>query len=145
MRKWFYVHYRRLRPTQKDWSQSHYLPMEVRPGSLLREFLSDVRTALHRMGQRVDKLPFFYTLPVLPCFERDAKGNWIPNTHTHACMADMQRLENDPLFATNFDLEIFRIGWEAGAKWCEGIQSSAPTQYVLDHEENTSDSPVGPL
>lgn len=115
--------------------------MEVRLAPLLREFLSDIRTALYRMGQRIDKLPFFYMPPVGPCYERDTKGNWAPNIRTLACMADMQRLESDFPTATDFDWEMFRIGWEAGAKWCAGTQSATLAQSEPDHAGNTCSSP----
>jgi hypothetical protein len=119
--------------------------MEVRPGSLLQACLLDVRTALHRMGQRVDKLPYSYTPPIGPCFRQDPKGNWVPNNLTLACMRDMQRLEKDHPNATNFDWEMFRLGWQAGAKWCEGNLSLTNTRDESDREENTYTSPVAQL
>jgi hypothetical protein len=56
-------------------------------------------------------------------------------------MTDMQRLEKDHLAATNFDWEMFVIGWEAGAKWYEGIASVTPAQSGPIHEQNTYTSP----
>jgi hypothetical protein len=38
-------------------------------------------------------------------------------------MRDMQRFENDHPTATEFDWEVFRIGWDMGAKWGEAHYS----------------------
>jgi hypothetical protein len=134
--KSFYVHFHKLLPWQIGYLQSHHLPMESSPFSLLRECLSDMYTALHRMGQRVDRLPYFCTFPVGPCFEQAPNGSWVPNTRTHACMADMQHLENDHPASTGFDWEMFRIGWEAGARWGEAHRCET------EREENTYYSPI---
>jgi hypothetical protein len=90
--------------------------MLVTPVSLLRSCLSDTKTALYRMGRRVDSLPNPYMLPfgstvVAP------NGSWMPSTRTLGCMRDMQNFETQLPMATEFDWEYFQIGWEAGAKW----------------------------
>jgi hypothetical protein len=135
------VLYRIARASNGDYWQSHYLPMESTPASLLRECLSDIRTACFRIGQRIDKLPFPWISPVGPCYERDAKGNVVPNMRTRSCMSDMQNFENQFPTATEFDWEVYRLGWEAGAKRYEGTPSATHGQYVSDHEENTCNPP----
>lgn len=133
--KWFCVHCRRLLPWRLGYAQSHYLPMEASPFSLLQGCVSDLRTALHRMGQRVDALPFLWSHPVGPCYERDAKRNLQPNTRTLACMRDMQRFEAHFPRATEFDWETFQIGWKAGAEWAGG------NAYIQEQPIGTCNSP----
>ena len=134
--KWFRVYFGRLLPWRLSYSQSHYVLMEATPFSLLQGFLSDMRTALYRMGQRVDKLPFLWSRPVGPCFEQAPNGSWIPNKRTHGCMTDMQRFERDNPQATPFDWETYRTGWEAGARWADG------SAYIQEQEESTCNSPI---
>jgi len=53
------------------------------PFFAITRFLSDMRTALYRMGQRVDKLPFLWSRPVGPCFDRLPMAVGFPNKRTH--------------------------------------------------------------
>jgi len=133
--RWFCVRCRKLLAWRKGYAQSHYLPMESTPFLLLQECRSDLRTALNRMARRVDKLPFFWTLPIGPCYQLARNGSWEPNTRTLACIADMQSFESQFPTATNFDWEMFRVGWEAGAKWYDGNRPG------INHEEDTCDPP----
>jgi hypothetical protein len=71
------------------------------------------------MGRRVDKLPFPY-MALFGSSEVDATGHLRPNTRTLGCMKDMQRYESQFPTATDFDWELFQIGWEAGAEWGAG-------------------------
>jgi hypothetical protein len=50
-------------------------------------------------------------------------------------MKDMQHLESQFPTATGFDWEMFRIGWEAGAKWGEC------NPYKAEQARNTWNSP----
>jgi hypothetical protein len=54
-------------------------------------------------------------------------------------MVDMQHLENDHPAATGFDWEMFRIGWEAGAKWGEAHRCER------ERGENTYHPPIAQL
>ena len=139
--RYLYVLYRKVHASEKGYLRSHYLPFESTPASLLRECQSDIRTACSRIGQRIDKLPFRWISPVGPCYERDAKGNLIPNMRTRSCMSDMQSFETQHPKATEFDWEVFRIGWEAGARWCDGTQLATQTLCESDREENTCNPP----
>jgi hypothetical protein len=118
-----YVLIRKSLPSNKAVLQPHYLLGEATPASLLQGCLSDMRTALFRIGQRVDKIPFLWSNPIGPHYEQTPNGNWIPNTRLHGCMKDMQRFESQYPTATEFDWEVFRIGWDMGAKWGEGRRS----------------------
>ncbi|HEY0264047.1 MAG TPA: hypothetical protein VGC07_05955 [Granulicella sp.] len=111
-----YVQYRKARPSNKGHWRFRYLPMLVTPFSLLRSCRSDISVALHRMGQRVDSLPNPY-MHLFGSSEVGANGSWMPDTRTLACMRDMQNFEKRFPKATEFDWEMFQIGWEAGAKW----------------------------
>lgn len=135
LEKWFYVHFRKVLPWQISYAQSHYVLGEERPFWLLKECGSDLRTALHRVGQRIDELPFYWSRPVGPCFEQAPNKSWVPNIRTHGCMKDMQRFETQFPMATAFDWEMFRIGWEEGDKWGEDHQRK------IKREENTFNPP----
>jgi hypothetical protein len=114
--RYVYVLYHRARPLCSNYLQSHHVPLELTPFSLLQECLQDIRTAFYRIGRRIDKLPF----PFLAAFgssELGPTGNLQPNRRTLACMKDMQCFENRFPMATQFDWELFLIGWEAGARW----------------------------
>ena len=113
-----HVLYRKVCPSQKDWMRSQYQLMEASLWELLRGCAADLRTAFHRMRRRVDALPFLWSSPFGGSVV-DPKGYLRPNTRTLGCMTDMQRLESDFPNATNFDWEMFRIGWEAGARWAD--------------------------
>jgi hypothetical protein len=116
--RYIHVHYRKVRPSRRDWLRSQYLLGEASPWTLLRECVSDLHTALYRMGRRVGALPFLWSAPFGGSVI-DPSGNLVPNTRTLGCMTDMQRSEGDFPTATGFDWEMFQIGWEAGAKWGE--------------------------
>lgn len=113
-----YVLFRRVFPSRKGWLRANLLPGEATPFSLLRECGLDLCTALRRIGRRVDALPFLWCSPFGSSVV-DSNGNLVPNTRTLGCMTDMQHSESDFPTATGFDWEIFRIGWEAGARWGE--------------------------
>jgi hypothetical protein len=113
------VLYHRLRPLCSNFLQSHHAPLESTPFSLLQECLLDMRTALYRIGRRIDKLPFPY-LALFGSAEVGPTGNLQPSTRTLACMKDMQCFENRFPTATQFDRELFLIGWEAGARYSDG-------------------------
>lgn len=115
----FYVFLRKVIPSARVCWRDRFLPAEATPSALLRGFLSDLRTALYRIGRRVDTLPALYTLDAGPCYEHDATGNFQPNTRTLGCISDMQHSESLFPTATDFDWEMFRIGWNMGAKWGE--------------------------
>jgi hypothetical protein len=139
LEKRVYVLCRNVRPSPKDYLRSHYILGESTPYGLLRECLLDIRTALHRIGRRIDKLPFVVTCSVGPAFQPQSKGNWTPNTRTRACMTDMQHFESQFPTATSFDWELFVTGWQAGAEWYARNHPDA------EHEENTCFPPTGEL
>lgn len=118
MVRYSYVLFRKVFPLHGDWVRSHPIPGEASPYSLLQGCGSDLSTALYRMGRRVDALPFLWCSP-FGGSRMDSTGNLIPNTRTLACMRDMQSSESDFPTATGFDWELFRVGWEAGARWGE--------------------------
>jgi hypothetical protein len=134
MGRYSYVLFRRVFPSRRDWLRANVLPGEATPFSLLQECGSDLSTALHHMGQRVDALPFLWCSPFGGSVV-DSNGNLAPNTRTLACMKDMQHLESQFPTATGFDWEMFRIGWEAGAKWGEC------NPYKAEQARNTWNSP----
>ena len=87
--------------------------------SLLLGCVSDLRTCLVRMGQRFDKLPEAYSVEVGPSIQRDASGHLRANTRTRACIENIRSFEVSHPGATVFDVEVFRQGWEMGARWSE--------------------------
>jgi hypothetical protein len=84
---------------------------------LLLGCVSDLRTCLFRMGKRFGKLPAVYSAELGPAIQRDANGHLQPNTRTHGCIADIRSFEASHRGATVFDVEVFRQGWERGARW----------------------------
>lgn len=132
--RYIHVQYRKVKPSRRDWLQSQYLLGEASPWALLRECVSDLRTALYRIGRRVDALPFLWSAPFGGSVI-DSNGNLAPNTRTLGCMRDMQRLESDFPNATGFDWEMFQVGWEAGAKWAES------NSCKQEQAENTCNPP----
>lgn len=131
-----HVLFRKVFPSRRWSPRSEYQLMEMTPVSLLRECVRDLHTAFRRMGRRVDALPFPWTSPFGGSVI-DANGYLRPNTRTLGCMKDMQRLEGDFPISTNFDWEMFRIGWEAGAKWGENNScKTEPLENPYNPPEN---------
>jgi hypothetical protein len=105
-----------LRLPRKAYLRSQYLHGEVTPWEVLQGCLADIGTALYRIGQRIDKLPYCYTCPIAPYSERAPIHSLTRNTLAPYCMSDMQSFESHFPKATEFDWEMFVIGWYAGAK-----------------------------
>jgi hypothetical protein len=112
------VLYHKVFPAQKWSPRDQYQFGDATVLSLLRGCAADFGTAFHRIGRRIDALPNFWSSP-FGRSEVDPIGNLRPDTQTLGCMRDMQRSESDFPNATGFDWEMYRFGWEAGAKWCE--------------------------
>jgi hypothetical protein len=87
--------------------------------SLLLGCLSDLRTCLFRMAKRVGTLPSVYSAELGPALQRDATGHLQANTRTHGCIECIRSFEASHPEATVFDVEVFRQGWETGARWVE--------------------------
>lgn len=85
--------------------------------ALLRGCARDLRTGLCRMGQRIDTLPSVYLPSLGPAIERLPDGSLQPCTRTLSCTKDIRSFEALHPGATEFDVEIFALGWQRGARW----------------------------
>jgi len=88
--------------------------------ALLRGCVRDLRTGLYRMGQRIDTLPSVYLPSLGPAIERLPNGSLQPCTRTLSCTKDIRSFEALHPEATEFDIEIFSLGWQQGAQWGAG-------------------------
>lgn len=116
--RYSYARVRTLFHGQQNAQHTLVLLTWATPASLINGCVSDLRTALYRMGERIDALPGSWCSP-FGSTRLDPIGNLQPSTQTLACMQDMQNSASRFPTATAFDWEIFRLGWEAGAKWNE--------------------------
>ena len=107
------IRFRSGRLLPQDWP----LPQRATLAALLQGCATDLGTAFSRMERRFDALPELWTYDVGPCFERGPNGNLRPNRNSDACMTDIESFHAERPTATLFDGEVFRLGWEAGAKY----------------------------
>ena len=127
MGRYSHVLFRRVFPSRRYRLGASVLPGEATPFSLLQGCGADLCTALRRMGRRVDALPFLWFFGFGGSVV-DSNGNLAPDTRTLACMKDMRSLECDFPNATDFDWELFHLGWEAGARWGQSNPCTADTE-----------------
>ena len=113
----FCARYRRVFRKGEFVPQDWLHPLSATPRALLRGCAADLRTAVWRMERRFDALPESWTYDAGSCFERDASGNLQPNSDSAACIRDIGSFQRENPKATLFDDEVFRSGWEAGAKY----------------------------
>lgn len=86
----------------------------LNPFALLCEFRSDLRTCLHRMRMRVDRLPHQCRCQGLPSMEWDQVGDVLVCTASLDCIEDIESFAQLHPEATVFDFETYQTGWLAG-------------------------------
>lgn len=77
----------------------------------------DVRTLFHRVGLRCRKLYYPPFVTFGPVHHANPLGHPEKCTRAHACKRDTESFAASCRWATIFDLEIYRDGWAAGARW----------------------------
>lgn len=63
-------------------------------------------------------LPFLVLIGVRGVI-RDSSGNLAPSIRAHGCIQDMLRFDSQYPNCTEFDREVFQMGWQAGAEWAD--------------------------
>ena len=83
----------------------------------LRGCKREVRSFLHRISLQFGKR---YHRPILrlgPVLHRDSAGHPQMCIRTRDCIRDIESFSVSHPWATSIELENYRVGWEAGARW----------------------------
>jgi hypothetical protein len=102
----------------KNWCfrSREYLDYAKSPASLRRELRRDLNTLIQRMERRISALPNRELIRGLRVFEPGGSPEPRWNKKTLACMTDIEKFLTANPQATEFDDEIFRLGWSAGVE-----------------------------
>lgn len=82
------------------------------------ELLCEFRNYLHRSSTLL-RLRTVALADLGPHVGRDSNGRLIPCSRTHGRMQDLQKFHECRPWIAREDMEIFLIGWNAGAAWSE--------------------------
>lgn len=82
----------------------------------LRMFLSECRSFLWRICTVLTSTDT-HRVPIGSASLEAPSGRSYPNTRSHACIRDIERISSTRPWATPLDWAAYRDSWEAGVRW----------------------------